>query len=97
MAENIIIRTTYEGGLDKLNEDLEKATQRERELVSAMEGIKSQKVQFAGAAKVVAELNKELKANKQSIDNLSRAQKNMKGNVIAENPTQRVRVANRLF
>lgn len=82
MAENIIIRTTYEGGLDKLNEDLEKATQRERELVSAMEGIKSQKVQFAGAAKVVAELdkeyeklNKELKANKQSIDNLSRAQK----------------------
>ncbi len=98
MAENIIIRTTYEGGLDKLNEDLEKATQRERELVAAMEGIKSQKVQFAGAAKVVAELdkeyeklNKELKANKQSIDNLSRAQKNMKGNVIAENTTQSFR------
>jgi len=81
--------------LDETNAKLQELTQREKELVSQMDGLTKQKQQWQSSAAVVAAFDKEIektnaeiKSTRKSIDDLSKATKAMPGKAAADMATQ---------
>jgi len=103
MADKILIEVVSQAdGLDETNEKMQQLTQREKELLSEMNNLTKQKQQWQSSAQVVAAFDKEiektnteLKSTRKSMEDLSKATKEMPGKVVAEQAEQSFRTLRR--